>query len=97
MAEALGVASSVVGIISFGISIWQGLLTYYNAFRDSEEDIGQMCASMENVAKTLLAIDLTLRHGSFDQNIIAVVESSIDLCTQGRSLIRFAQLRRIAR
>lgn len=83
MAEALGVASGVVGIISFGISICQGLLTYYNAFRDSEEDIGQMCPSMENVAKTLLAIDLTLHHGSLDQNIIAVVESSIDLCTQG--------------
>ncbi|EHK48124.1 hypothetical protein TRIATDRAFT_305868 [Trichoderma atroviride IMI 206040] len=76
MAEALGV-------ISFGIGICQGVLTYYDAFRDSEQDIGQMCASMENVAKTLLAIDLTLRHGNFDQNIIAAVESSINLCTQG--------------
>lgn len=83
MAEALGVASGVVGIISFGISVCQGVLAYYNAFQDSEEDIGQMCVSMENVAKTLLAIDLTLRHGSFDQKIIAVVESSISLCTQG--------------
>ncbi|KAL7924052.1 hypothetical protein ACQKWADRAFT_319904 [Trichoderma austrokoningii] len=83
MAEALGVASGVVGIISFGISICQGILTYYNAFRDSQEDIDQMCISMENAAKTLLAIDLTVRHGSFDGNTIAVVESSIDLCTQG--------------
>lgn len=80
MAEALGVAS---GTISFGIITCQGVLTYYNAFRDSEQDIDQMCASMENVAKTLLAIDLTLRHGNFDPSIIAVVESSLNLCTQG--------------
>ncbi|KAM0463933.1 hypothetical protein ACHAO4_000658 [Trichoderma viride] len=80
MAEALGVAS---GTISFGIITCQGVLTYYNAFRDSEQDIDQMCASMENVAKTLLAIDWTLRHGNFDPSIIAVVESSLNLCTQG--------------
>lgn len=41
-----------------------------------------MCASMENVAKMLLAIDLTIRQCQFDQNIIAVVESSINLCTK---------------
>lgn len=87
MAEAFGVASGVGGTISFGISICQDVLTYYKAFRDSEQDIGQMCASMENVAKTLLAIDLTLRHGSFDQNIIDVVESSINLCAHGLQIL----------
>jgi hypothetical protein len=83
MAEALGVASGVAGLISLGVSVCQGILTYYNAFRDFQEDIDQMCVSMENVARTLLAISLTIRQGHFDQNIIAMVESSINLCTQG--------------
>lgn len=83
MVEALGVASGVAGLISLRISACQGILAYYNVFRDSREDIDQMCASMENVAKTLLPIDLTIHQGHFDQNIIAAVESSIILCTQG--------------
>lgn len=82
MAEALGVASGVAGLISLGVSVCQGILTYYNAFRDSQEDIKQMCASIGNVTKTLLAIDLTIRQGHFDQNIITMVESSVNLCTQ---------------
>lgn len=45
------------------------------AFRDAQEDIDQMCASRENVARRFLAIGLTVRLGRFDQKIIAVVES----------------------
>ncbi|KAL7928629.1 hypothetical protein V8C35DRAFT_317810 [Trichoderma chlorosporum] len=83
MTDALGVASGGAGLILLGISACQGILTYYKAFRDSQEDIDQMCASMENVAKTLLAIDLIVRQHHFDHNTMAVVESSIKLCAQG--------------
>ncbi|KAL7960660.1 hypothetical protein V8C34DRAFT_302963 [Trichoderma compactum] len=82
MAEALGIASGVAGLISLGLSVCRGILTYYNAFRDSQDDIGQMCSSVETVAKTLVAIDLTLQRGQFNQVIIVAVETSLKLCKE---------------
>ncbi|KAF3067912.1 26S proteasome non-ATPase regulatory subunit 10 [Trichoderma lentiforme] len=82
MAEAIGIASGVAGLISLGLSVCKGILTYYNAFRDSQDDIGQMCSSVESVAKTLVAIDLTLQQGQFSHDIIVAVETSLKLCKE---------------
>ena len=60
MAE-LGVAGSVVGIISFGIQIAQGLLRYYGSWRDQDSDIADMCASLDSLSRTLAVLSETFQ------------------------------------
>ncbi|KAI1413342.1 hypothetical protein F5Y13DRAFT_198613 [Hypoxylon sp. FL1857] len=82
MAE-LGVASSVAGLVSLGITMCQGILAYYNSFKDSRDDINKMCSSVEDVGRILLVIRSTVFQGRFDKSIIAVVENNINRCQQG--------------
>lgn len=39
MAEALGIASGVAGIVSLGITICSGLDTYFSAIKDKDDDL----------------------------------------------------------
>jgi hypothetical protein len=82
MAE-LGIVSGVAGLISLGITVCKGILAYYDAFKGSGDAIEKMCASMENVAKTLLVISSTVTRGSFDKIAITMVETSVSGCANG--------------
>lgn len=53
MAEALGVAGSIVGIVSLGIQVSQGLLKYYNSYKNQDAVIAELCQSLENLLKTI--------------------------------------------
>jgi hypothetical protein len=60
MAE-LGVAASVIGIISFGIHTAQGLLQYYGSWRDQDSDVADMCASLDSFSSTLEVLSETFQ------------------------------------
>ncbi|KAI0885923.1 uncharacterized protein GGS22DRAFT_188212 [Annulohypoxylon maeteangense] len=83
MAELLGVVSGAAGLLSLGITMCQGILTYYNAFRDSRDDIDKMCASVEDIGRILLAVHSTLSQGRFNKQIIAMVDENIRCCKEG--------------
>ncbi|KAK5129067.1 hypothetical protein LTR85_000400 [Meristemomyces frigidus] len=51
MAE-LGIAGSAVGVASLGIQICQGLLKYYNSWKDYNEDIAAAYGSVEALEET---------------------------------------------
>ena len=61
MAEALGVAGSVVGIVSLGIQLTQGLLKYYGSWKDQDSDISDMCASLDSLQRTLTILSKTIQ------------------------------------
>ena len=61
MAEALGVAGSVVGIVSLGIQLTQGLLKYYGSWKDQDNDISDMCASLDSLQRTLTILSKTIQ------------------------------------
>ena len=78
MAE-LGVAGSVVGIISFGIQIAQGLLQYYGSWRDQDSDIADMCASLDSLSRTLAVLSETFqRHDPPSMSIQKCAVESVD-------------------
>jgi ankyrin repeat domain-containing protein 50 len=83
MAEALGVASGVAGLVSLGITVCQGLLTYYEGFKGARDDIDKMWFSVENVSSILLVIRSVVLKGRFEQDITTVFENSISRCAQG--------------
>ncbi|KAH7131162.1 hypothetical protein EDB81DRAFT_134285 [Dactylonectria macrodidyma] len=79
MAEALGLAGSVVGIVSLGIQIAQGLLKYYGAWKDHGNDVANVCASLANLSGTLTILLRTIQPpATFDKRVKAIVEKSIN-------------------
>lgn len=83
MAEALGVAGSVVGIVSLGIQVTQGLLKYYGSWKDQDSDISDMCASLDSLWETLKILSNTIQPPArFDKAIKDSVEENVN-CTDG--------------
>lgn len=83
MAEALGVASGVVGIVSFGIELCQGLLEYYNYWKDAESEVITTYNSIQDLTKILLLVKSTLDDQDLKSEIIVKVHDSIALCEGG--------------
>ena len=78
MAE-LGVAASVVGIISFGIKLTQGLLQYYGSWRDQDSNVADMCASLDSLSRTLAVLSETIqRHDPPNMSMQKRVVESVD-------------------
>lgn len=83
MAEALGVASGVVGIVSFGIELCQGLLEYYSSWKDAESEVITTYNSIQDLTKILLLVESTLDDQDLKSEIIVKVHDSIALCEGG--------------
>jgi hypothetical protein len=79
MAEAFGVASSAVGIISLSIQTAQGILWYYGAWKDRADDISSMCTSLNALTETLDILSKTIKPPAvFGQIVKDNVEKSIN-------------------
>jgi ankyrin repeat domain-containing protein 50 len=83
MAEALGVASGVAGLVSLGIELCQGLLEYYNSWKDAESEIATTCSSIEDLTKILLLVKSTLDNQGLKPEIVVKIHDSIALCEGG--------------
>lgn len=75
--EAFAVASSAAGLVSLGIEVCKGLLTYYQSWRTAESDVAGMYTSIETLAKTLILLESVIKDRVFDQQIVKNVEKSI--------------------
>jgi hypothetical protein len=82
MAE-LALVSSVAGLVSLGISVSQGILQYYDAYRSSHSDINTMCESIEALGKTLVAIWTLTKGRHLSDAILETVATSICSCQAG--------------
>ena len=79
MAEALGVAGSVVGIVSVSIQIAQGFLKYYESWKDQDSVVGNMCISLENLSRSLTALEKALQPpATFDESVKDIVKKNIN-------------------
>lgn len=83
MAEALGIASGVAGIVSLGIEVCQGLLEYYNSWKDAESEVMTTYNSMQDLTKILLIVKSTLNNQGLTSKIIVKTHDSIALCEGG--------------
>lgn len=83
MAEALGIASGVAGIVSFGIELCQGLLEYYHSWKDAETEVLTTVNSIQDLTKVLLLVKSTLDNQDLKPEIIVKIHESIALCEGG--------------
>ena len=54
--EAVGVASAFAGLASLGITVCNGLLQYYDAWKHAEDNMTSMYKSVETLTKTFLVL-----------------------------------------
>ena len=79
MAEALGVAGSVVGIVSFGIQLTHGLLKYYESWKDQDHVVENICISLNNLSGSLTVLEKALQPpAKFDKSVKDSVEKNIN-------------------
>ena len=79
MAEALGVAGSVISIVSLGIQLTHGLLKYYGSWKDQDDVVGNMCISLDNLSRSLTVLEKALQPpAAFDKSINDSVEKNIN-------------------
>ena len=50
----------VIGIVSLGIQVCQGLLKYYGSWKDSRKDVAALCSSVESLSSILDQLEQTL-------------------------------------
>jgi hypothetical protein len=60
-AAVVGVASSFLGILSFGISLCKGLKDYYSAVKGADRNVLSLCESVDALNDTLNLVDVTVR------------------------------------
>ena len=78
MAETLGVAASIVGIVSLGIQVTRELLKYYESWKDQDQDISDMCVSLESLQGTLMILSETIQPpAKFAKSVTENVEKNI--------------------
>lgn len=75
--DPFSIASGSIGILSFGLTICQGLLEYYNAWKEANGDVANMYLAIQGLTKTLLLVKSAIEYKGFDQNIVFQVEECI--------------------
>ncbi|KAF7511425.1 hypothetical protein GJ744_004614 [Endocarpon pusillum] len=80
MAEALGLASGVAGLVSLGLTVCQGLLRYYGSWKDSEADVASMISSIHNLSETLTHLDRRITAANPSSDTAKEMQQSVDTC-----------------
>ena len=76
-----------VGLLSLGIEVCKGILSYYRSWRSSESDVTGMYVSIEALAKTLVLLGSVIQKGNFGRHVVENVEKNIRSTEDGiRSL-----------
>lgn len=77
------VAGSAVGIASLGIQVCQGLLSYYDSWKDYGADVTHARNSVSDLSATLTLLKESLEQGGYDPARTKRVESCLETCVDG--------------
>ena len=81
--DPFSAASGTVGIISLGIQVCQGLVSYYNNWKDYPEDISRAYNSITDLTRVLELLRTSLKNEKLDIARREQVENSIKSCEDG--------------
>ena len=91
MADPFSVAASAVSVVSLGIQVCQGLLTYYGDYKSYDDTVGSLCRKIEGLRSTLQICDEALQKpGLTTSKASANVTDSIGACKDGLDLLQTA-------
>ncbi|EXJ72628.1 uncharacterized protein A1O5_03774 [Cladophialophora psammophila CBS 110553] len=96
MAE-VGVAASLAGLVSLGLQVCTGLVNYYNAYREAENDVECLCDETNHLTQTLRLFQRSINDSRIDTDqeiqVAALIESCsgriAELDTELRTLLKY--------
>ncbi|PVH79597.1 hypothetical protein DL98DRAFT_655347 [Cadophora sp. DSE1049] len=84
MADPFSAAGTAVGIISLGLQVSQGLITYYSHFKAHDEEIAYIVRKSQALQSLLQALDGPLRKAEAERgNVSMQVRCSVVACEAG--------------
>ena len=86
--EALGLSSAAAGLISLGLTVCQGLLDYYHSYKDAENQVAQMYASIEALTETFRLLESAVEPKVFSRGSVQKIEQSIISAERGLQSLR---------
>lgn len=86
--SGLDIAGSAVGITSLGIQVCQGLLSYYDSWKEYKADIATTYSSIENLAGTLKLLQESLSRTALDPARAERVQECLDSCVNSLFQLR---------
>jgi ankyrin repeat domain-containing protein 50 len=78
--DAIGVSSSIAGLLSLGITVCQGLLNYYDSYKNAESDIRAVYGSIKALQNTFTILRPRLQSARFREDVKENVEKSVTSC-----------------
>ena len=75
--ESLGLSSGAAGLISLGITVCHGLLDYYRSWKDAEDRVAHMYASIEASTETFRLLESAIQSHSINSDSAQRVEESV--------------------
>lgn len=79
----MDVAGSAVGIASLGIQICQGLLSYYDSWKNYKSDISGTYECIADLYRTLTLIQESVGRAGLNQTRVRRVKTCLDSCVDG--------------
>ena len=86
--EALGLSSGAAGLVSLGLTVCHGLLDYYHSWKDAEDRVTQMYASIEALTMTFRLLESAIEAKVFSLDNVQRVEESIRSAEKGLQSLR---------
>lgn len=91
MADPFSVAASAVSVLSLGIQVCQGLLSYYDDYRSYDDSIGSLCIKIEGLQSTLEVCEETLQRSALTTSKAGTnVINKISACKSGLDSLQSA-------
>ena len=81
--DALSVSAGAAGFISLGITVCQGLLDYYRSWKDAEDQVAHMYASIEALTETFRLLESATQSKVFNHATVQKVGESIRSAERG--------------
>lgn len=84
MADPLSTAGTAVGIVSRGLQVSQGLITYYTHFKAHDVEIGYLVRKSQSLQGLLQALEGPLRKAEIEHGDVSLqVRNAITSCGAG--------------
>lgn len=89
MGDPFSAAGSAVGIVSLGLQVCQGIITYYSRWKDYTAETRSTYESVEQLRGIFDALRVTLESNPLENGSVAEkVRSSIEMCEGGILTLR---------
>lgn len=81
MDDPVSIAGSVVGVVALGITVVQGLVDYYGAWKECGDEVKSTLRFLQNLSSTLETLQSVLNRGQGAINVTSHVEGNIQACS----------------